>query len=272
MQAPYWSQGMNRYAYVFNDPINATDPSGFISMSDVVGGFVTLGHIASAGLMVAGSVTNSHPAPTNFMAVGGSTGGSSAWMLPGLQGQPGSGPTPVAAYGGGASSVVNAEGGFEGAGGADPAAFDPGRYLQPDAPGTYRLSAEGRQALRPLFDRFGYDVGRMQIQFDPGVSSAETNRDLVIVNPRLWSARSDYGKLQVLAHEATHSVQFQKLGSAGVRWRLGTERVKNLFGDVYDVTDELANVPQTRMNPIDERFTLESLATRMEDFVRTVPR
>jgi hypothetical protein len=88
----------------------------------------------------------------------------------------------------------------------------------------------------------------------------------------LWSARSDYGKLQVLAHEATHSVQFQKLGSAGVRWRLGTERVKNLFGDVYDVTDELANVPQTRMNPIDERFTLESLATRMEDFVRTVPR
>src|SRR5688572_8769608 len=35
VQAPYWSQGMNRYAYVFNDPINATDPSGFISMSDV---------------------------------------------------------------------------------------------------------------------------------------------------------------------------------------------------------------------------------------------
>jgi RHS repeat-associated protein len=272
MQAPHWSQGMNRYAYVFNDPVNATDPSGFLSMSDVVKGFVTAGHIAGAGLMAYGSITSGHPATTNFMAVGGSTGGSSALMLPGLQGQPGSGPTPVAAYGGGASSVVNAEGGFEGAGGVDPAAFDPGRYLQPDAPGTYRLSAEGRRALRPLFDRFGYDVGQMQIQFDPGVSSAETNRDLVIVNPRLWSARTDYGKLQVLTHEATHSVQFQKLGSAGVRWRLGTERVKNLFGDVYDVTDELANVPQARINPIDERFTLESLATRMEDFVRTVPR
>lgn len=29
--APYWTQGQNPYSYVFNDPINATDPSGFIA-------------------------------------------------------------------------------------------------------------------------------------------------------------------------------------------------------------------------------------------------
>jgi hypothetical protein len=29
MQTPFWSQGLNRYSYVFNNPLNATDPSGF---------------------------------------------------------------------------------------------------------------------------------------------------------------------------------------------------------------------------------------------------
>jgi hypothetical protein len=29
MESPFWSQGLNRYSYVFNNPLNATDPSGF---------------------------------------------------------------------------------------------------------------------------------------------------------------------------------------------------------------------------------------------------
>jgi hypothetical protein len=29
MQAPFSTQGLNRYSYVFNDPVNHTDPSGF---------------------------------------------------------------------------------------------------------------------------------------------------------------------------------------------------------------------------------------------------
>src|SRR5690554_6415787 len=34
MQAPYWSQGLNRYSYVFNDPVNNTDPTGFVTGND----------------------------------------------------------------------------------------------------------------------------------------------------------------------------------------------------------------------------------------------
>ncbi len=38
-QAPFWSQGLNRYSYVFNDPVNNTDPSGFFSF---VGGGLSI--------------------------------------------------------------------------------------------------------------------------------------------------------------------------------------------------------------------------------------
>jgi RHS repeat-associated protein len=91
MQAPHWSQGMNRYAYVFNDPINATDPSGFLSMSNIVGAFVAVGH--AAGFVVPAIANGSLP---TLGAVGVPTVATSVTTMPGLlQGQPGSGPTSV---------------------------------------------------------------------------------------------------------------------------------------------------------------------------------
>jgi hypothetical protein len=77
--------------------------------------------------------------------------------------------------------------------------------------------------------------------------------------------------MRLLTHEITHSVQFQKLGGGALRWRLGVERVTHAFGDVYDVPDELANIQLNAINVTDPRFTLEGIASRMEDFARTVP-
>jgi RHS repeat-associated protein len=51
MQAPYWSQGLNRYSYVFNDPVNQVDPSGFFSSGDFAG-FAFLAPFAGAMLSV----------------------------------------------------------------------------------------------------------------------------------------------------------------------------------------------------------------------------
>jgi uncharacterized protein RhaS with RHS repeats len=34
VQSPFWSQGLNRYAYVFNSPMNLVDPSGFSAIGD----------------------------------------------------------------------------------------------------------------------------------------------------------------------------------------------------------------------------------------------
>jgi len=50
LQAPYSSQGQNRYAYVFNDPINLTDPSGFSADGVGAGGGAFAGELLIGGL------------------------------------------------------------------------------------------------------------------------------------------------------------------------------------------------------------------------------
>jgi len=51
MQAPFSSQGLNRYSYVFNNPVNATDPSGFEMSAGQWAGFA-LFTTANVGLLL----------------------------------------------------------------------------------------------------------------------------------------------------------------------------------------------------------------------------
>jgi len=54
MQAPSWSQGLNRYAYVFNDPVNNVDPSGFFGDAAGSGGGGLMGGLFLGGMANAG--------------------------------------------------------------------------------------------------------------------------------------------------------------------------------------------------------------------------
>ena len=58
LQAPFFSQGLNRYSYVFNDPINHTDPSGFLEEDEqaLIAGFAYFGLIVAADLSHLGTM------------------------------------------------------------------------------------------------------------------------------------------------------------------------------------------------------------------------
>ena len=83
MQAPHWSQGMNRYAYVYNDPVNATDPSGFAAAG--LDGYAVPAHLT--GTVIAAYASSS--ASTAGLAAAGTMGAVSggislAWGVPGM--------------------------------------------------------------------------------------------------------------------------------------------------------------------------------------------
>lgn len=76
MQAPFWSQGQNRYAYVFNDPINATDPSGFITTGTTGGDIATAGAVGAGWGTLGYGIATELGASIGSISPAGSLGGS----------------------------------------------------------------------------------------------------------------------------------------------------------------------------------------------------
>jgi RHS repeat-associated protein len=79
-QAPFWSQGLNRYAYVFNDPVNLTDPTGFVGGDDShrgVASYLRLGYGDGLGGSIAGGFGGALFNVGASLLTGGYGGGSS---------------------------------------------------------------------------------------------------------------------------------------------------------------------------------------------------
>lgn len=150
---------------------------------------------------------------------------------------------------------------------------NPGGLLSYEYGGRYRLSGAAQRLLRPIFDRLGYDLTRAQVRFSYAVARADTFRNSITINPEVWQQGNKLGRLRILGHEVTHSVQYQRLGVARFHLRLGMDRLRNGFDEeaLYHVNDTLGDIRLPQFNAVDPRFTLESLATHAEEFVRSVP-
>jgi hypothetical protein len=109
MQAPDWSQGLNRYAYVFNDPVNFVDPSGFTGEAR---GFATGMYTTPAGAMLGGGLLGATAAFGSWAGLAGGAGFAST-LIGGIGFGSGGSTTGKTALGSGApTSGAAAQGGM----------------------------------------------------------------------------------------------------------------------------------------------------------------
>ena len=134
------------------------------------------------------------------------------------------------------------------------------------------MSNEAKKLLKPTFDVLKFDLSRVRIEFT-GIrgNPAETDGDVIHIDRDYWRKAKPLKQMMILTHEITHSVQFDRLGYWKARMRFAAEKVKYGSDGVYDIPGELDRLKLNQINPIDSRFTLESIGARMEAFARTTP-
>ncbi|HMA97768.1 MAG TPA: toxin TcdB middle/N-terminal domain-containing protein [Polyangiaceae bacterium] len=168
---------------------------------------------------------------------------------------------------GGASST--GVGGLEGATAGPNKGIDPGRLLVGNGDGSYRVSAQFMKDYGNAFqDAFGYDPSRARVEFGWGRGSpAYAVGDTITIDTGWWGKNDGtLSQARLLVHEMTHSIQYSRIGAAGMMLRRGVETATYGPNGQYDITADLARISNLKtFNVVHPQFTLESIADHVRD-------
>jgi hypothetical protein len=147
------------------------------------------------------------------------------------------------------------------------------------------LTPEATRILEPLFrEAFGYDISRVSVRFGytPRSVSAYTIGDRVTVNENYWKHATYKERLKTLAHEITHSVQYDRLDRIPILTRNWSrfEFLTRYFYEYattpnevnYSVPFGLEHAKIQDVDPLDPRYNYDQIADRTgQEIDRLVP-
>jgi hypothetical protein len=131
----------------------------------------------------------------------------------------------------------------------------------------YTLSASAIAALDPTFKgKLGFDVSQVRIYFGfTGKGDAYTLGNRVTIDRANWDKLSPRQMIRLLAHEITHSVQYEKIGLTSF-----LNRYIGLSGEYYQkanyvVPGSLSTQAVGSFDIVDKNYTLDQIANRIRD-------
>jgi hypothetical protein len=136
----------------------------------------------------------------------------------------------------------------------------------------YALDPRAIDILSPIFKTdFHYDLSQVRLEFGyTHGHPAFTLGDEVTLDQDEWNKTNERGRIKLLAHEITHSVQFERMGNTHLvnfsftrfMYRYIREYYKN---DNYHIPGEIRKFSMSDLNVVDSHFTLDQIAEYVAD-------
>ena len=109
-----------------------------------------------------------------------------------------------------------------------------------------------------------FDLSDLEIRFAKIKQAGITNRNRIKLDTEYWAKSLDgFGRLDLLAHEATHSVQYRSLGRLRFWIRYSAEWAR-LGEGRYEQPAQLRG-PISGLNFVDKRYALDAIEDRVAD-------